>query len=121
MLVTRQLEQLEGVMGMGKVDRMFHKKERGMTITRLMARDGGECRLCGEQLDRHIKDPNDPLFVTIDHILSPGDGGTEELANKQLAHRKCNITRGREPLMPTEEFRLLFLGKETPPQLEASN
>ncbi len=31
---------------------------RGRNITRLMSRDGTDCMICRQPLDRHVKDPN---------------------------------------------------------------
>jgi 5-methylcytosine-specific restriction endonuclease McrA len=81
-----------------------------MDITRLLARDGNKCQLCGGTLDRHIKDPDDPHYITFDHIVVPGEGGGDELANKQLAHSHCNQKRSNQPILPVEAFRSQVLG-----------
>lgn len=69
-------------------------KRRGIKITRLMARDGEYCQLCGDPLDRHIDDDMDPLFITFDHIVPASKGGTDDIRNLQLAHKSCNEARG---------------------------
>lgn len=66
-------------------------------ITRLMARDGTQCMLCSGELDRSIKDPTHPLYVTLDHKVTVAAGGLATLENLQLAHRACNETRGSDP------------------------
>jgi len=94
---------------LGKTKKMFHRKLRGITITQLMVRDGSCCVLCGEDLDRHIKDYRDTEYITFDHIIPRADGGTDDPRNLQLAHQGCNIARGRDPILPNdEEYEWLF-------------
>lgn len=76
--------------------RIWSAKERGIKITRLMKRDGSDCRLCGLPLNRKIDDDHDPQYITLDHILPLGLGGTDAFDNIQLAHNKCNRDRGME-------------------------
>ena len=47
------------------------------------------CGLCNTGIDKSLKTPH-PLSVCVDHILPWSKGGTDELSNLQLAHRKCN-------------------------------
>lgn len=68
-----------------------------------MARDGIECAICGEPLDRHLRDPQHPRYVTFDHIVPRAAGGVDRLDNLRLAHRSCNTARGCDPVMPEEE------------------
>lgn len=87
---------------MGKARKMFNHKLRGLKITKLMARDGECCMLCGQKLDRHIKDPNHDEYITFDHIDPESNGGWDDLSNLQLAHHRCNQKRGSKPLpLPT--------------------
>lgn len=87
---------------MAKSEKLFHKKLRGIHITYLMARDGEDCALCGEPLDRHIKNENHPLYVTFDHIIPSSSGGPDTLDNLQLAHLKCN--QGRDCMTMEQWF-----------------
>jgi 5-methylcytosine-specific restriction endonuclease McrA len=99
---------------LGKTKKMFHKKERGIFITRLMARDGCNCKLCEEPLDRHIKNSDDDMYITFDHIIARSKGGMSELKNFQLAHRHCNEARGNDPILPGDEgFGWLFMNPST--------
>lgn len=82
-------------------------KKRGQRITRLMARDGDKCWLCNQQLDRKIPDPQDPLFVTLDHIIRRADGGLDTDSNVKLAHRRCNNLRA-DNVLPPKAFDTLF-------------
>ena len=67
----------------------------------LWERQEGRCALCGRgmhSLNRRksrAQHPNDP---TIDHIVPVSKGGDGRRDNLQLAHRKCNMARGNEPL-----------------------
>ena len=82
---------------------MFHKKYRGLIITKLMARDGNNCCLCHELLSRHVKDSKNDWYITFDHIIPRSLGGDSRLINLQLAHQCCNISRGNDPILPENE------------------
>lgn len=47
------------------------------------------CGICGQVVDKSIKYP-DPMSPTVDHIIPCAKGGSDDLDNLQLAHRKCN-------------------------------
>lgn len=67
--------------------------EKGITLKKLIARDGLTCALCGKQCD-----PNDhtwtkycgPLYPSIDHIIPMSKGGGHTWNNIQIAHIICN-------------------------------
>lgn len=88
---------------MGKVASDFFHKARGRKVTFLLARDGGNCTICGDPLDRKIKNPRHLLYVTFDHIVPRSQGGTDKIDNLRLAHAKCNWERGNDPIHPSEE------------------
>lgn len=88
---------------MAKARGFWHRKHRWQRVTRLMARDGMGCAICGEPLDRHVRDPNDEAYITFDHIVPRARGGVDKLDNLRLAHRVCNSERGCDPVMPEEE------------------
>ena len=83
---------------MGKYRSHNRRRERWRLITRLMARDGETCQLCGGEVDRSIRDELHPLYITFDHRITRAAGGLTVFANLQLAHRACNETRGSDPL-----------------------
>lgn len=89
---------------MAKFKRPHKRKERGLGITRLMARDGQTCGICGKPLNRKLADFESPEYVTFDHIVPVSSGGTDELNNLRLAHLSCNKRRGGglKPLWPWE-------------------
>ncbi len=76
----------------------FHAKQRGLNVTRLLARDGDKCSICGEEMSRKIRDPEDDRYITFDHVLPVSAGGRDELSNLRLAHRRCNLLRGNAPV-----------------------
>lgn len=88
-----------------KYPRAFHHKWRWQRVTRLMARDGTHCQICGGLLSRRVQDPTHDLYITFDHILPRSSGGLDELANLRLAHQACNRARGTDPVLPSEECR----------------
>ena len=57
------------------------------------------CGICGLPVDKTIRYP-DPMSPTVDHIIPCAKGGSDELDNLQLAHRKCN--RLKSDQMPEE-------------------
>ena len=56
-------------------------------------RTGAGCALCGRPIDYTL--PHlDPMAYVVDHIVPLQKGGTDDLANKQAAHRSCNRAKG---------------------------
>lgn len=47
------------------------------------------CGICGQPIDKSLKYPH-PLSPTVDHIIPCNRGGSDDLDNLQIAHRKCN-------------------------------
>ena len=58
------------------------------------------CGICGQPVDKSLKYP-DPFSPTVDHIIPCARGGSDDLDNLQLAHRKCN--REKSDNMPAEK------------------
>jgi len=88
---------------MGKARKHWHRKWRWQRVTQVMARDGQNCAICLEPLDRRIRDPHHPLYITFDHILPRKYGGNDVINNIRLAHRECNERRGCDPILPEDE------------------
>lgn len=59
----------------------------------IAARDGWWCWLCGGAIDPDAP-TNSPNQGTIDHLVPRSRGGSSELSNLRLAHRRCNVRRG---------------------------
>lgn len=86
---------------MSKTRRPCFAKQRGLLITRLMARDGANCSICGSPLDlkkRRSPRSRDPDQISLDHITPRSAGGLTKLDNLRLAHAACNWSRGNDPL-----------------------
>ena len=47
------------------------------------------CGICGKQVDKELKTPK-PMSAEVDHIIPKNKGGSDNLCNMQLSHRKCN-------------------------------
>lgn len=88
---------------MSKARKPWVHKQRGIDITRLMARDGKDCTICGDALERSLREPNHPRYITFDHIVARSAGGDSKLSNLRLAHRSCNEVRGNDPVVETVE------------------
>ena len=65
------------------------------------------CGICGQPVDKSLKYPH-PMSATVDHIIPCAKGGSDDLENLQLAHRKCN--RDKSDKMP-----------QSPPQVKDPN
>lgn len=61
------------------------KGKPGITIRKLMARDGYKCWLCG----RYVSEAN----ASRDHVKEVSKGGPHASWNIRLAHKKCNNDR----------------------------
>ena len=67
--------------------------ERGITLKRLIKRDGLKCALCGGMCDLNDKsygNGSGPSYPSIDHIKPISKGGSHTWKNVQVAHIECN-------------------------------
>ena len=55
-------------------------------------RDKFRCGICGGRVDMTLSHP-DPMYGSIDHIVPVAAGGTDDPANLQLAHLRCNLSK----------------------------
>jgi 5-methylcytosine-specific restriction endonuclease McrA len=60
---------------------------------RLARRDGWECKLCGQPIDSVLRRPN-LMSASVDHRIPVSRGGSDSMDNLQLAHLRCNISKG---------------------------
>ena len=69
------------------------------TVRLVLERDGNRCRRCGEPIDMAIGGlaPEGP---TLGHVLPYSKGGTDDLANLGLEHRRCNLAAGARLIPP---------------------
>lgn len=56
---------------------------------RAIARTRPPCGICGEPIDYQLPH-TEPMSYVVDHIIPLNKGGTDDLGNKQAAHRACN-------------------------------
>ena len=66
--------------------------EPGITLEKLIERDGNICQICGEPCDINDKRYGQigPLYPSRDHIIPIAKGGSHTWDNVQLAHMMCN-------------------------------
>ena len=67
--------------------------EEGITLKKLIDRDGLSCAICGLQCfygGNYLA----PLYPSIDHIKPISRGGGHTWDNVQIAHRYCNLIKG---------------------------
>ena len=63
------------------------------SVWEIYARDKGVCQLCKSPVPRQHRPPH-PLAATRDHIVPVRHGGSNDIVNIQLAHFKCNTSKG---------------------------
>lgn len=66
-------------------------------ILALLQAQGGFCAGCGNKVRQTAGNPDDPLAPTFDHFVPRSKGGTFQLGNGLLKHRRCNTKRGNGP------------------------
>lgn len=66
--------------------------EEGITLKKLIARDGATCAICGLACDCG-GDFRGDLYPSIDHIVPLAKGGGHTWDNVQVAHRLCNSNK----------------------------
>lgn len=62
------------------------------TVNEIVGRDGEDCGLCGQKIDRSIRWP-DPMSLSVDHIVPLSRGGSDLFDNVQVAHLFCNLSK----------------------------
>ena len=69
----------------------------GITLKKLIKRDGLRCAICGEMCDlndRSWSKHSGPMYPSIDHIIPMAKGGGHVWSNVQIAHIICNAIKG---------------------------
>lgn len=56
-------------------------------------RDKWHCGICGLKVDEDLAYP-DPMSASLDHIVPLSKGGMHTRKNVQLAHLRCNVSKG---------------------------
>ena len=70
-------------------------------VCQLRQRDGWACRLCGRGFGEPPGHPH-PMSVSIDHVIPVWRGGSDDLANLQLAHLGCNMKKQNDNPSPRQ-------------------
>jgi hypothetical protein len=86
----------------------------------IYSRDKWECQLCHKPVKRELTWPHKQC-ASLDHILPLSRGGTNTVANLQLAHYSCNSRRGDKLLIGAPRTGLLIKGKQYYRVGEAAN
>ncbi len=64
-------------------------------VTYLVERDGGRCQITACLLaDRRVLLERGPAMASVDHIVPLSKGGEHTVDNLQLAHFRCNLSKG---------------------------
>lgn len=77
--------------------RTWQKSGERVTIAGLRQRDGDVCGICGEPIDFTLSGRH-PMGRSVDHVLPRAKGGAHTWANCQLAHLRCNLSKGARVL-----------------------
>lgn len=64
-----------------------------VSLSEVVAARGQRCHICQRKINLCLSG-RDMMGPTIDHILPVSMGGTNDLANLNIAHRMCNMRRG---------------------------
>ncbi len=70
--------------------------ESGITIKKVVARDGLTCAICGEPCnfnDKTYGNGSGPYYPSIDHVIPLSKGGGHTWNNVQIAHIICNALK----------------------------
>lgn len=77
----------------------------------IYARDKWICQLCDKKVDKELKAPN-LMRASLDHVVPLSRGGNDSSSNVQLAHFKCNVSRGNRSIDGTSQPALQIVGKD---------
>ena len=72
--------------------RKLGNEHEDFELREIFDRDGWQCQLCGQPVDREAKWPH-PEFPTLDHIVPVSKGGGHLRSNVQCAHLHCNLVK----------------------------
>lgn len=64
-----------------------------INIYNIYKRDRWKCGICGGKVNKHLKYPHQ-LSPSLDHIIPLSRGGSHTPENVQLAHLRCNLSKG---------------------------
>lgn len=99
----------------GESRRQGHRKRRAAKLavpseryatSEIAERDGWRCQICKRLVLAALKYPH-PRSASIDHIIPLSQGGADVRANVQLAHLRCNVTKGARTSPTGDQLRLI--------------
>lgn len=64
-----------------------------INIYNIYKRDRWKCGICGLRVNTKLKHPH-PYSPSLDHIIPLSRGGSHTPENVQLAHLRCNLSKG---------------------------
>jgi 5-methylcytosine-specific restriction endonuclease McrA len=67
---------------------------------RIWKRDNYICYLCYRDLEEFKNFMSDNNPITVDHIISKQDGGTDDASNLLTCCRQCNLEKGKKSERP---------------------
>jgi 5-methylcytosine-specific restriction endonuclease McrA len=79
-------------------DQLRRARKKGATVERVHLemvadRDGFVCGICKGSVDMTLPHP-DPWSKSLDHVVPLSKGGAHSYSNTQLAHLRCNVSKG---------------------------
>jgi 5-methylcytosine-specific restriction endonuclease McrA len=69
------------------------KRKYKMSTRQLAQRDGTNCGICGLFVDVTLDRAAGPDCPSVDHVIPRARGGSNDPANLQLAHLRCNMLK----------------------------
>lgn len=74
----------------------------------------GKCILCGYRLPplADVREANDPVRLSLDHVIPKVYAGKNTIWNFGLTHNKCNSDRGHAPLTRDQEVRIAYAQRD---------
>lgn len=75
----------------------YHLKGfRRAVVISWMEAFGDICECCGRRMQygRRLRNRNLKTYASIDHIIPPSKGGTNDLSNLRVICRQCNTRKG---------------------------
>lgn len=67
--------------------------DRPVILADIAERDGWKCGLCGKRVRKDLMHPH-PMSKSLDHVIPLSRGGGHVPENCQLAHLRCNVSKG---------------------------
>lgn len=78
----------------GRAKKFNVKYESGISINKLLKRDGTKCLICGKEVLKKNMSGYHKDNATIGHIISLSNGGNHSMNNIQLECMECNVKKG---------------------------